>query len=302
MPFNNAVYDAGRDVIFAVRGGYIFRCNATTGAIIECSRFTVPDFDDTYVVYAPNVDKLYATYWHDRQANNDAPVQGYFKINPDTFAVEAFITTTGIDDELASGPFGVEYSAGFVWAIYQNNTAEAFSLQKLDPTSDTVLSTTSVDGPSTRLISQIAVKSSDGSLSMVRRTNVRNYSTVPALNFSTGSLARIGFGLAHDLVNGQYYVVTATQFVEKCAASAAAVFADIDTGVTDATPRRARWNSIDGKVYIPGWKSDSVIVIDPAAADAVTIQTGFDSPYDMVFTPTKKWAVQHGNVGLKEVA
>ena len=309
MPLNNATYDSGRDVIFAVRGGYIYKLNATTGSVITAARFNFPPWGDaTYVALATNVDKLYAGVWHDPQPNVTAgvfPRQGICKINPDTFALENFVDTANIENDFGSGPFSLEFSSPYVYFVYKNDLGHSISLYRYDPTTDTIGANTSVDGPTTDLESQLAVKTSDASISIVRRDRVSNYTAAVVLNFSTANFSgtgEVGRGVAHDLVNDNYYVACETQNVLKIPASTGAAAAIIDTLQTNARPRRARWNSVDGKVYIPSWQDNSIIVINPAAADAVSVQTGFDSPYDMVFTPTKKWAVQHGRVGLKEVA
>ncbi len=74
----------------------------------------------------------------------------------------------------------------------------------------------------------------------------------------------------------------------------------IDLGNDNFRPLHARYNSVDELLYIPGGKSDSVAVLDPAD-DSLSIVTGFDSPLDVVFTDSKAFAVQSGLVGLKEI-
>lgn len=307
MPLNNAVYDSTRDVIFAVRGGFIFKMNATTGARITYARYNFPSWgDDTYVTYAANVGKLYATAWYDpRDMSFATPRQGIVKINPDTLAVENFVSTAGLENDLSSGPFSLIYNNALIYLIYKNALGKSISVYIYDPTTDTLGSNVNVDGADNLSDSQLVAKTSDNSISVVTRTRVRNYTSALVFNFFTAAFTdatRQGFGVAHDLVNDQYYVATDSSHVFKVAASSGAVSASIDTGVSTARPRRIYWNSVDGKIYVPGWQSDSVIIINPAAADAVSVQTGFDSPYDIVFTPTKKWAVQHGLRGLKEIA
>jgi len=306
MPLNAAIYDSGRDVIFAVRGGYVYKLNAATGALILCSRYTFPTWDTAGIVLAPNVDKLYCSYWHEPTADGTDPIQGIFKINPDTLVLENFYDTNfDIDDDFGSGPCGMVYVNGFVYLIGRNQAGTNINAHKYNPLTDAIVSGINADGPTTTLESQIVVKASDSSLSVVRRQSVRNYAGAAfATNFTTANWAatgETGYGLAHDLVNDNYYVVCNTRNVLKIPATAAGAATVIDTGRADARPRRALWNSVDGKVYVPGGKDDTVIVIDPASADSITVKTGFDSPIDFVFTPTKKWAVQHSLVGLREV-
>ncbi len=75
----------------------------------------------------------------------------------------------------------------------------------------------------------------------------------------------------------------------------------IVTGVTGANPRRVKYNPVDGFIYVPGWASNSVIVVDPATDTVVDTKVGFSTPWDVVFTPSKKWAVQNSMVGLQEI-
>lgn len=66
-------------------------------------------------------------------------------------------------------------------------------------------------------------------------------------------------------------------------------------------PIRLRYNAYDGLLYIPCPYSDTVMVFNPAT-EAITVVSGFASPIDVVFTPTKAWAVQSSSTGLREVA
>jgi hypothetical protein len=64
MPFNHAVYDA-TDLIFAVRGGYVYSLNATTGARISSARFFDNGFYDSYIAYSFSDDKSRNGMGHD---------------------------------------------------------------------------------------------------------------------------------------------------------------------------------------------------------------------------------------------
>jgi len=74
----------------------------------------------------------------------------------------------------------------------------------------------------------------------------------------------------------------------------------ISSVVTGIKPMRLRYNSVDGLIYIPVQNKDGIIVYDPVAETAVW-KSGFDSPVDAVFTPSKKFAVQSSLEGLKEI-
>ena len=81
----------------------------------------------------------------------------------------------------------------------------------------------------------------------------------------------------------------------------------IDTGVANLNPTRIRYcsfgaqNPYSGKLLIPGWPSDSIVVFNPLTDTVSTVKTGFNSPIDVVFTPTSAFAVQTAAVGLQEI-
>lgn len=62
---------------------------------------------------------------------------------------------------------------------------------------------------------------------------------------------------------------------------------------------RLRYNSNDGKLYIPCPNANQVIQFDPQT-DTVShiFTTGMDAPHDMVFSPAAQYAVQFGPQGL----
>lgn len=81
-----------------------------------------------------------------------------------------------------------------------------------------------------------------------------------------------------------------------------------NTGRINCTARRVRCcnvpgNPYYGKVLIPAWKDDTVLVWD-SATDLVgnmVVKSGFTAPIDVVYTPTKAFAVQNSPVGLLEI-
>jgi hypothetical protein len=77
--------------------------------------------------------------------------------------------------------------------------------------------------------------------------------------------------------------------------------ASVSMGDGNALPYRVRYNPNDGLVYVPTLRSNNVVIVDPDSNAVVAIKSGFDSPLDVVFTPTRKFAVQQGSAGLKEI-
>lgn len=72
------------------------------------------------------------------------------------------------------------------------------------------------------------------------------------------------------------------------------------SGLSGIKPIRLRYHTGNKNLYIPCQAQDSIIVFD-TVAETATVKAGFSSPIDVVFTPTKIFAVQSSLVGLKEV-
>jgi YVTN family beta-propeller protein len=108
-------------------------------------------------------------------------------------------------------------------------------------------------------------------------------------------------GVCYCPSNDKVYCVEASSLVYYYSWAVNTPKTVINTGVATANPRRIKYNSNDGLIYVPGWASNSVIVIDPATNTVQSEKTGFYLPWDVVFTPTKKWAVQNSSQGLREI-
>jgi uncharacterized delta-60 repeat protein len=74
----------------------------------------------------------------------------------------------------------------------------------------------------------------------------------------------------------------------------------LDTGRASANAYNIRQNPYTYYLYVANWNDNTVTIIDPRD-DSMTLVTGFDRPFDIVFTPSKTFAVQHGRPGLQEV-
>lgn len=82
----------------------------------------------------------------------------------------------------------------------------------------------------------------------------------------------------------------------------------LSTGIVNSAPIRCKacpylGHPFTGKLLIPTWSGDSVLVWDMASDNAglMVVKSGFSSPIDIVYTPSKAFAVQTSTIGLKEV-
>jgi YVTN family beta-propeller protein len=110
-------------------------------------------------------------------------------------------------------------------------------------------------------------------------------------------------GVAWCPVNGHAYWVQQSPILLK--SNAAKIWNSswdwVNTGVGNATPINIRYRPFDQQLYIPNWQDNTVTVLDPITDTVSAVKTGFTSPIDVVFTPTKAFAVQDSTVGLLEI-
>lgn len=98
-------------------------------------------------------------------------------------------------------------------------------------------------------------------------------------------------------VQQMLYVTRELQFIDIYNTSG--VFqSTVNTGRSGFNGVNIQLNPNDGLLYVAGGADNTVIVIDPST-NAVTIKTGYDLPWNFVFTPSAKFAVQQGATGLK---
>lgn len=60
-------------------------------------------------------------------------------------------------------------------------------------------------------------------------------------------------------------------------------------------------NPYNGKVLIPTWADDAVVIWNPLTDTVDSVKTGFTAPWDIVHCPTVSFAVQNHTTGLKVI-
>lgn len=310
MPLNSATWDPVRQKIYACRGGYVFKFDAN-GVLEDSARFVAPEMDDTYLAYDSTTDHVWVTHYRAFGSPTDGATGSGLhylaKIHPDTLAV----TLYNFDTDLTFGPsiigpcegprqIVIESGIAFILAVVSN---EYQFIYRVDLSSLTVthnFPTVPGGGWGNMLIdgADLWFCSNDGFNDISARL-VTNLAAGPDIMQLNGTTDR-PYGITRN-PGSDMYAVQATQFVLKGAVGPApALRSVIDLGRTDATPVNIRYNNVDFLIYIPCWKDNTVVVLDPVD-DSFVVKTGFDSPVDMVFTGSKVFAVQHGSEGLKEV-
>lgn len=322
MPLDNAIYVTNRDKIFAVRGGYIFVFDSSGTKLTE-ARFASPSFGESDLCYNPFDDQIYTTFWN--QSLNDGggtpytTDRGFYRINPDT------LTATYIDIRSITPPYPgthplSDYRIIECWAgprrIVCDSAGNLYGTLgfaggiywwKVDPYNlpavkygDWNFGANGTDNANDLFLDEGAgnlwtTGNGGGDVyieSYLMTTMHNNGNTGAVNNYPTYGIAK---------ANNFIYATTRTQYLVKCQMFSGGTVTYIDLLDANATPYRIRFNAADGLLYIPTLKGDTVIVFDPSTDTIFDTKTGFDSPWSVVFTPTKQFAVQLGGVGLKEI-
>lgn len=314
MPLNSAVYEPGRDKIYAVRGGRVFQLNAATGAKEAEARFLAPAMDDSYVTYDSTTDRLWATMRRAFGSPTDAsfPAKYLVSIHPDTLVATTYsfrnqVTFGNNWTNTHSGPFKILASSGFAFLLDYGDAVqeEVTGIRRINITANPPSLTHNNSSPQGGGFGDILIDgtvlwfcSNDGFNSIDARTlaTLAAHTDFVQLN---GSSDR-PYGIARN-PGGAIYAVQGTQILLKGTPAAAPVLrTTIDLGRANATPFHIKYAAFNSRIYIPLFADDTVAVLNPAD-DSFVIKTGFDTPWDVVVTNAKAFAVQHAPQGLKEI-
>lgn len=320
VPYDDAVYSSAKDLIYAVRGPFAYMLDPTTGAQIlrwtfnpyaACGLSQI-DYDDTNGFPV-------AITWNDEQYVLDALTGAlcdkyFFYLDPDTLHVlssprfdQALVTIRNQYSKKAYGAHRIICDGGFGygvgWIVNATATRPGPYKFRINPVGAAGIggfvefggySDCARDKTGGRDYLWVTFQASNGLFSY----NCAAYAMT--LDAATVDHTKMFYAVAVDSITGFVYVTDVLRYVYKFDTNGNFV-STIDTGRAAFNGLRIQYNATDGKLYAAGAGDNTVAVIDPASADAVTIKTGFDFPIDFVFTPTKSFAVQQGPQGLKEI-
>ncbi len=312
MPLNSAAWDPIREKFYACRGGYVFRFDSD-GVLESSARFIAPEMDDTYLDYDQTTDKIWVVMKRSFGSPSDAsfPAKYLVAIDPVTLVATTYnfrnqVTFGDKWTGTLTGPRVIRCDLGVGWVIAYDEVPQIemtqifrFNLTAVPPSLTHQYLGVQGGGWGDILLDGVNLWfcSNDGFNSIDARTSAAlgGVSDFVQLNGTTDRPCGITRNPA-----GAIYAVQGTQFVLKgTPAAAPALRTVIDLGRPDATPFNIKYNNVDFKIYIPCWKDNTVVVLDPSD-DSFVVKTGFDSPFDVVFG-TRPFAVQHGSQGLKEI-
>lgn len=325
MPLDQAVYTgAGRNCIYGVRGGYVYKFDVN-GVKLASARYTGGEcFGNASIAYDNVGDGLYCAFWNEGSntgtvgATNRA--RGIWTINQTTLAgtftdLTTLLGFSGTGTNVFDGPHQIVADAGYLYGAAYDSPTPHCILFELNLPALTVAN--HVHNVSSRVDSWYDLLP-DFNLAAVWEIGGGAWDGVTAYDLVGGTFNTSNLGISEGLVGMcqwttspfWLYAVNRTDVLVKIESANAGLFNLYDLSASDASlstmrPYRVRYNPVDGKVYIPDPVGNRVVVWTPAAAlggDSLSsVKTGFDTPFDVVFTAAKKFAVQQGAVGLKEI-
>lgn len=313
---DQAIYESTTQKIFGVRGQWLFQFNSLTGALEQSLRFTTNATSVSSIVALSGVLYVGTTYVIPTDWNAAHPLvdRDVFTINPLAFLVTGRWnygnTLGGLTPGLTGGwggwrylvtdgtkIFGYEGSGTGLWSTLpatpipsQATTGQLWMDDLTYDAFNNVLWLCDSDSPQIRCVS----------------TDFLN-------SCNSGATPGPFFGVCYNTAQNKVYVVQGGEsFLEFAATAAVPGFSNFTvntkhTGRVNCNAVRIKSvnglasNPLNGKVLIPTWADDAVVVWNPLTDTVDSVKTGFTAPFDIVSTPTKNWAVQTGLVGLKEI-
>ena len=319
MPLDEAIYVSSVDKIFGCRGKWVYKFNATTGRKEAEARIANDIIGITSL--CEHNGTIYVCGWESLRAYNQnlgeyPDNRDFYTLNPTTMAV----ANTGIFKSYRASSYTGEYIFGpsqvisdgtNLWGIIGAGTNSS-SFFRVDPNIPASLILRNTGGFSAgkgecgMRGGRIIYSSQNSMIAFVQPwSGGYDVSTYDLSAVSVGQFYTTPFtaftGICYSPANDSYYMVKNTLEVVRLTGSALAAPASFFILDAAAVPWRLRYRASNGLIYIPTWSNDTVEILDPATDTITAIKTGFSDPIDVVFTPTKAFAVQNSSVPLKEI-
>lgn len=328
-----AIYSSSQAAIFGVKGQWVYRFDATTGQKVSEYRFVDYVFAGESSIVELNGNLYIGVYrtlnennYQSFSANRDIYLVNYGLSSSLPLGICAATTGFGNIGGSIDGVGGDGFGAGFSSLVTDGTYIYCVHagidwVMKIDPTNVSTadfLKDTSFQGQ--LAITDLAIDTANGVLWKADASN--DTIRINRTNASTPFVAGDGAGSTpHNVLNPivgvcfcpgpqKAYGVKCTNTIVSCNVTQAYSalpsltdfsWSDLVILQSGANPFRIKFNPYTGKVYIPTWAKNAVEILDPATDTITSVKTGFSSPIDAVFTPTKSFAVQNSSVGLKEI-
>lgn len=317
-PLDTAVYVASTDKIYGTMGPYILKFNATTGAYESSAIISSPAEGPCGLCYHSATGMLYASVWNGKSgmwATITRPERDIFPIDPITLEIGAGLGVYALHGALSGSPTqGPWHLVSYGSYIYYVWVFEGQCLLcRVDPTAPAIWAQDLTYGDDTYDFRQFTVyddiiyypyPSFNASYYYDITLDTSDYVRPP--NPDRALFTPVAVDYCSALGFEAPYNVTSDKWLwrlDDYATNAYTQF-DISDGVNNPNPMPAhiRYCAIDELLYIPCPNSGCVVLFDPVAGAVTDTLLGFDTPFDVVFTNTKIWAVQLSKTGLKEIA
>lgn len=327
MPLDQAVYHSPTDKIYGIRGGWVHVFNATTGAL-ENSYWTLPCGGSNSSIVSCG-SYLYASSWNAQIRNfsnlamwqNTGLYMDVYRIDPTNLSAAPVCLNVipaiqnGNYWQNPCGFLGLTTNGtrigGLVGWVAAGCYACTFNPASIpNPAFDPPLPSTLLHSTGDHLGDMAYIQS--GSLVMVAcsptfyevSAYTDNAVTGPNQDYEESIAAAPtlnAFGVTYALSTNKIYYCTGSRYLLRYDADCTNE-TYVDIGIAAARPKRLKYWSVNDRVYIPNWSADSVTILNPNTDAVVSTESGFDKPIDIVFTPTKAFAVQDAATGLRAIA
>lgn len=327
VSLDNAVVGSfgGETFIWAVRGGRVFKFNATTGARISDSVFDSELLSNSAIAYDGGNEIVYATgynrAWSQSSANftNNYP-SWLYGINPDTLAVTSMVNMTLLSGwgtnahgTVATCLIGTQrmfYALNGLWGQWHvdSNTSPF----RYVPSAPYIMGVGSLNNK-TNGYSDVDWDGIDRMFfADVWNQSLRAYimtSNGAAWNFDASYNCwtennTIPFGVAYDPGSTDIFLGLQNGTVKRVSynqgTSTIALVANIATGLSGAI-FTMRYNPYDALIYGVSISEGKVFTVNPSDNSVAVKAATFTLPWEVVFTPTHNWLVTRGDVGIVEL-
>lgn len=314
MALDQAIYHSGRDKIFGVRGQWLFRFNATTGALEASLRFQANGGGMSTISTIGNVLYIGTTFASDDNITDlvtPFASRDIYTVDATTFLVTGSLgfasklgaaTAAGTRTDLyyARGWRQIVTDGAKLWGFQSGDGLWRASLPGYNSSSFQVSTDIAYDG----FNNVIWVADPYTPNLWVWSADLANDT------FDTGGIGR-PTGVCYVPLTNHVYCVNGTLNLFTADASLAVPAFNpfpttgYSTGRINANPYKVKYvdypspNPLAHMVLIPAFADDTVIVWNPVTYLVADVKTGFTAPFDIVSTPTANFAVQTSPTGLK---
>lgn len=326
MPLSSAVYVSSNGKIYGMMGPYLLQFDSITGAYEDAVLVTTPAQTHTHVVYHANTGLLYVSVWNSQTgANSDGstpaivPERDIFPVDPNTlvvgtklgvYAAMAFVSSSYYFPE---GPKQMLSSGSILWFDWDVSGA-GHQYVRIDPSNPGGWTPWILAGDkfSADVAFAVGQFSTDGTSIFYAHplgAEVNKFNMAGVMGVTGSCELTVGdtgvvmpMAVEYCAADTFVYAVCGGQWLMKCTSWTPGGYTTYNLGalVTNPDPFHIRYCASDGNLYIPCQGANTIIVWNPTLNSGTT-KPGFDGPIDVVFAGSKKFAVQSGPSGLKEI-